>query len=84
MEHAPTAPSLRQIQVLPPTKKKRVETLNIRRIKLAGGRLEYRIPIEAAPTSYAQIWCEKAARKATEQRLIEENADKRVKFYTLK
>ena len=77
-------PSLRQIQVRPVKKSKRPETLHIRRIKLAGGRLEYRIPTEVDWGSYAQLWCDKTVRKATEQRLIEQNADKRVKFYTLK
>jgi hypothetical protein len=84
MENASTAPRLRQIQVPPVRKSKRLPTLHIRRIKLAGGRLEYRIPIEVDRTSYAQLWCDKRDRKATEQRLIEQNADKRVKFYSLK
>lgn len=84
MEHAHSAPSLSQIQLPPAKKSKLPQTLHIRRINLGGNRLEYRIPSDVDRYAYALVWCDKADRKATEQRLTERYAEKRVKFYSLK
>lgn len=77
------APSLQQLQLrLPPKKGKRLPKLYIRRVKLVGGRYEFRIQLDRLQP--ALLWCAKGDRKATEQRLIERYADNRVFFYTLK
>ena len=79
----PPAPSLQQLQLrVPPQKGKRLPKLYIQRVKLTGGRYEFRIPLDRLVTS--EVRCAKGGRKATEQRLVAENTDKRVFFYSLK
>ena len=81
------APSLRQIQETPPKRASqpagRKPRLAVQRIKLADGRLEYRVPtLDRALRIY--YWCQKAGRSVMEQSIVSNYPQYRVSFYVLK